>query len=146
MAHGFAKLGRGPDAFAGALHGLGVPAPYLMAWITILIEVFGGLAVLLGAFVVLASVPMIAVLLVAMFTVHLPYGFISIKLLAVTDARPQFGPPGYECNLLYIASLATLVLGGAGPLAMDDLIRRGDAKPGPSKVAGRHLESSAMQL
>jgi putative oxidoreductase len=29
-----------------------------------------------------------------MFTVHLPYGFISIKLLAVTAAGAQFGPPG----------------------------------------------------
>jgi len=123
MAHGFAKLGRGPDVFAATLHGLGVPAPHLVAWATILIELFGGLAVLLGAFVTLVSVPMAAVLLVAMFTVHLPYGFISIKLLGVTDAGPQFGPPGYECNLLYIACIAALVLGGSGPFAVDDLIR-----------------------
>ena len=38
---------------------------------------------LLGAFVVLASLPMAVVLLVTMFTVHLPYGFSSIKLLGV---------------------------------------------------------------
>jgi putative oxidoreductase len=37
--------------------------------------------VLLGALVPLASIPMAAVLLVAMFAVHLPYGFSSIKLL-----------------------------------------------------------------
>ena len=48
-----------------------------------------------------------------------PYGFSSIKLRAVTAAGPQFGPPGYETNLLYIAALATLVLGGSGPLALD---------------------------
>lgn len=29
----------------------------------------------------------------------------------------QFGPPGYELNLLYLACLAALVLGGSGPLA-----------------------------
>ncbi len=28
MAHGFAKLSRGPNAFVGILHALGVPAPY----------------------------------------------------------------------------------------------------------------------
>ena len=38
--------------------------------------------------------------LVAIFTVHLPYGFSSIKLMAVTPAGAQFGPVGYECNLL----------------------------------------------
>jgi putative oxidoreductase len=86
MEHGFAKLARGPEAFATILHAIGVPEPHLMAWSTILIEVFGGLAVILGAFVTPVSIPMAAVLLVAVFTVHLPYGFSSIKLLAVTVA------------------------------------------------------------
>ena len=75
-----------------------------------------------GTFVTLASLPMAAVLLVAMFTVHLPYGFSSIKLNGVTAAGAQFGPPGYEVNLLYLACLAALVLGGPGPLAIDNLI------------------------
>jgi putative oxidoreductase len=83
----------------------------------------GGLAVLLGAFVTLASLPLAAVLLVAVFTVHLPYGFSSIKLLAVTPSGAQFGKPGYECNLLYLACLAALVIGGSGPLAIDGLLR-----------------------
>jgi putative oxidoreductase len=50
--------------------------------------------------------------------VQLSYGFSSIKLNAVTAAGAQFGPPGYEVNLLYLACLAALVLGGSGPLAM----------------------------
>src|SRR3954471_13880413 len=65
MQHGFAKLSRGPDAFASILQGMGVPDPHLMARLTIGIELLGGLAVLLGAFVTIASVPMMAVLLVA---------------------------------------------------------------------------------
>ena len=60
----------------------------------------------------------------AAFTVHLPYGFSSIKLLAVTAAGAQFGPPGYETDLLYLACLAALVLGGSGPLSIDGLIRK----------------------
>src|SRR6266576_1836215 len=124
MQHGFAKLARGPDAFPAILHALGVPAPHLMGWLTILVEIFGGLAVLLGALVPLASIPMAAVLLVAMITVHLPYGFSSIKLQAVTAAGAQFGPPGFETNLLYLACLATLVLGGSGPLSLEGLIKK----------------------
>jgi hypothetical protein len=36
-------------------------------------------------------------------------------------ALPHVGPPGYE-TALYIAGLAPLVLGGAGPLAVESLI------------------------
>jgi putative oxidoreductase len=92
-----------------------------MAWATIIVELVGGLAVLAGALVSLVSVPMSAVLLVAMFKVHLAYGFSSIKLLSVTESGAQFGRPGYGVNLLYLACLATLVLGGSGPWAVDAL-------------------------
>jgi len=64
------------------------------------------------------------VLLVAIFTVHLPYGFSSIKLQSVTAAGAHFGQPGYETDLLYLAGLAALVLGGSGPFALDRLVRR----------------------
>jgi len=124
MEHGFAKLSKGPENFAAILHAIGVPAPHLMAWLTILTELLGGLAVLLGAFVSFVSLPMAALLFVAIFTVHLPYGFSSIKLMSVTAGRAQFGPPGYECDLLYLAGLAALVLGGSGPLAIDGLLRK----------------------
>jgi putative oxidoreductase len=124
MQHGFAKFSKGPEAFAAILHAIGVPAPHLMAWLTILIEFFGGFAVLLGALVPLVSLPMSAVLLVAMFTVHLPYGFSSIKIISVTSGHAQFGPPGYESNLLYLACLAALVLGGSGPMAIDGYLKR----------------------
>jgi putative oxidoreductase len=124
MQHGFAKLSRGPEAFATVLQAMGVPAPHIMAWLTILTELVGGLAVLLGAYISLASLPIAAVLIVAMITVHLPYGFSSIKLISVTAGRAQFGPPGYECDLLYLACLAALVFGGPGPLAVDNYFRK----------------------
>jgi putative oxidoreductase len=118
MAHGFAKLGRGPAHFAGILQALGMPLPKLLSWATILIEIGGGLAIALGAFVITVSIPMIVILLVAIFTVHLPNGFSSIKLQAVTHAGAQFGQPGYECDLLYLAGLLTLMLSGPGPAAV----------------------------
>jgi putative oxidoreductase len=124
MQHGFSKVSRGPDVFAGILHTLGVPAPHLMAWLTILTELAGGFAVLLGAFVSLVSLPMVVVLLVATFSTQLRYGFSSVKILAVTAGAAQFGPPGYEVNLLYIACLAALVLHGSGPFSVDGWIRK----------------------
>jgi putative oxidoreductase len=124
VQHGVAKILKGPEAFAVILQAIGVPAAHFMAWLTILTELTGGVAVLLGAFIPLVSLPLAAVLLVAIFTVHLPYGFSSIKLTAVTPAGAQFGPVGYETNLLYLAALGSLVLGGSGPLAIDGLLNK----------------------
>jgi putative oxidoreductase len=120
IQHGWAKMAKGPDAFAGILQALHVPLPHLAAYLTISVELLGGAAFLAGAFVVWASVPSIFVLLTAMFTVHLPYGFSSIKIKGIVDGRAQFGPPGYECDLLYIAEILTLVFLGSGPWSVDD--------------------------
>jgi putative oxidoreductase len=120
IQHGWAKMAKGPDAFAGILQALHVPLPHLAAYLTISVELLGGAAFLAGAFVVWASVPSIFVLLTAMFTVHLPYGFSSIKIKGIVDGRAQFGPPGYECDLLYIAGILTLVFLGSGPWSVDD--------------------------
>ena len=120
MAHGYAKLARGPDQFTAILHALGMPMPALFAWATILVELLGGLAVLAGLFVPAASIPMSVVLVVAIVTVHLPNGFSSIKLLSVTASGAHFGQPGYETDLLYLAALMALVLGGSGPWSLDN--------------------------
>ena len=45
----------------------------------------------------------VVVLLVAIFTVHLPNGFSSIKLLSYDATGDHFGQPGYETDLLYLA-------------------------------------------
>jgi len=51
------SFSKGPDTFAAILHALAVPAPHFVAWITILTELIGGFAILLGAFVSLVSMP-----------------------------------------------------------------------------------------
>jgi len=119
LAHGQAKWSRGPEVFAGILQATGVPLPHLMAWVTIATEIICGIAFLIGAFVPLVSIPAVILLVVAILTVHLPYGFISIKLISVNNGRAQFGPPGYECNLLYIACILALVLIGPSPFSID---------------------------
>ena len=98
--------------------------PEVTAWVSTLIEILGGLAILAGVFVAIVSVPLIITMLVAMFTVHLRYGFSAINTIGLTPAGPQFGPPGYEINLLYIAGLLALILGGAGPFSIDRLLER----------------------
>jgi len=115
--HGFAKLSRGADDFIAILHAMGLPYADLLGWATIAVEIVSGLLVLFGAFVPVAALPMIIVLLVAIVTVHLPNGFSSIKLVSYDSTGAHFGQPGYETDLLYLAGLLALCIGGAGPLS-----------------------------
>jgi uncharacterized membrane protein YphA (DoxX/SURF4 family) len=43
----------------------------------------------------------------------------AAKLMKIVDGRAQFGPPGYECDLLYIACIVTLVLSAPSPWSID---------------------------
>jgi putative oxidoreductase len=124
MQHGYAKWARGPDDFINMLHAIGVPHALLAGWATIIVELLGGLLIFCGALVPLAAVPMICVLLVAIFTVHLPNGFSSIKLQSFDAAGAHFGQPGYETDLLYLAGIIALCIGGAGPWSIDQVLSR----------------------
>src|SRR5262249_23722394 len=105
-------------------HTIGMPFAAILGWATIVVEILGGLLILAGAFVPVAAVPMIIVLLVAIFTVHLPNGFSSIKLQSYDAMGAHFGQPGYETDLLYLAALLALGGGGAGPLSVDGYLHQ----------------------
>jgi uncharacterized membrane protein YphA (DoxX/SURF4 family) len=93
-AHGYAKLSRGPDGFAGILAAMGIPAPGPMAWLTSLLEFLGGISLMLGAAVAPLSVPLAAIMATAMFGVHFRYGFSSIRLKGISaegrGVRPRW--------------------------------------------------------
>lgn len=124
MAHGWAKISRGTGGFEKLLTQIGVPLPHSFAMITPYVELIGGLAIIVGAFVIIASVFLIIIMLVAMFTIHIRYGFSSINTIGLTPEGPKFGPPGYEINLLYIAGLVSLILTGGGKFSIDFLRKR----------------------
>lgn len=131
MAHGFAKWSRGPEKFATLLGILGVPGPTTMAWLVTMLELLGGLAIVIGAFVVIASVPLVASMVVAMLTIHVHYGFSAINTIGLTATGPVFGPPGYEINLLYIGALVVIALAGPGALSVDEWLRGSRAATPP---------------
>lgn len=146
-AHGYAKLGRGPEHFAVILDAIGVPLPQFMAWATSLLEFFGGICLIAGAFVVPLGLPLAIVMVTAMFSVHLPYGFSSVRLTAVTLEGAQFGPVGYELNLLYVAGLLALAMLGAGRLSVDRWLngrRRG--APGRPLAGDRLVPGAATEV
>jgi len=124
VIHGFPKLfnGGARQGFTAMLENIGVPAAGLSAWVVGLVEFFGGLMLIAGAFVAVVTVLQIVVMLVALFTVHLPNGFNFINITGQTDTGPVFGMPGYEVNLLYIAGLLALFLYGASEWSVDKML------------------------
>jgi putative oxidoreductase len=121
MIHGAPKLfsGAGHQQFQGMLGKLGVPAAPLMSWVVGIVEFFGGLALVLGLLTWLASALLTVHMIVAMLLVHVPQGFQNVHITGMSERGPIFGMPGYELNLLYIAGLLALLLGGPGPLSVD---------------------------
>ncbi|HEX2732210.1 MAG TPA: DoxX family protein [Polyangiaceae bacterium] len=122
--HGYAKLTRGPAHFIDVLHALHLPFADALGWATVLTELSAGVLILCGALIPAASLAMILVLLTALVSVHLPYGFSAIRLLSYDTTGAHFGPVGYEVDLLYVAGLVALSIGGPGPLSVDGWLRQ----------------------
>ena len=108
FVHGFQKLFlMGFDGVAGMMEGLGVPAPGLFAVILTLVELLGGLALILGLFTRLVAIPLAIDMLVATLMVHLPNGF---------SVLPN---GGYEFTLVLLATSVALAVAGPGEAALD---------------------------
>lgn len=58
--------------------GLGLPLPFLMAWIATLTEVIGAVCLFFGFATRWISIPLIFTMVVAAVTVHLPNGWLAI--------------------------------------------------------------------
>ncbi|HUM11857.1 MAG TPA: DoxX family protein [Myxococcaceae bacterium] len=137
-SHGFAKLVRGVDAFAVILAAMHVPAPGITAWATSLLELVGGGALMAGVAVRPLCLAFTGIMTTALFGVHLRYGFSSIRLKALTSAGAEFGPVGYELNLLYIAALLTLALSAPSALSVARFLQtRRNKRAAPSSLSSR---------
>lgn len=64
--------------FGNADWGLGLPAPAVLAALAIAAETLGALLLLVGLLTRLVSIPLMITMLVAIFAVHLPNGWLAI--------------------------------------------------------------------
>ena len=111
LMHGWQKLFQmGIPGVSGFFGMIGVPVPELAAIVVSVLELAGGLAVLLGLFTRWVAIPLAIDMLVAALLVHLPGGF--------------FAPDGVEMVLLPLAGSVTLALAGSGAFALDGLLMR----------------------
>ncbi|SIR72715.1 putative oxidoreductase [Haladaptatus litoreus] len=112
---GAGKFGIGPKStgsiagFAGFLAQLGVPAPELFAWVVGLVELVGGILLLVGLFTRYVAVLIAVDMAVATLLVHLPNGFAVVNN----------GPTGYEYTLTLTLIAISLVFSGPGALSLE---------------------------
>jgi putative oxidoreductase len=89
---------------------LGIPLPALAAVVVTAVELFGGLALLVGLRTRLAAVLLAVDMLVAILRVHIAAGF--------------FAPEGIEFPLTLFGACLSLVLLGSGSLSLDEVFSR----------------------
>lgn len=126
VAHGGAKLFGGVGGTVAFFGSLGIPLPFLAAWMITLLEFVGGMFLIVGLFVLPTAILLAVHMLVGIILVHIPNGFFVIG----PDAAG-----GYEFNLLLIAGLLSLLLGGPGYATVDSRMQRVAATPPPPQPA-----------
>jgi putative oxidoreductase len=127
VAHGGAKLfgDGGPGSIAGFLGSLGIPVPILTAWLLTLFEFVGGMFLIVGLAVVPTAILLAVHMLMGIILVHAPNGFWVVGP----------GTNGVEFNLLLIAGLLSILLGGPGYAAVDSRMQRLAAAAPPPRPA-----------
>ena len=127
LVHGYPKLftAEGNDGMVAMLAGMGAPAPDLNAYLVGAFEFFGGILLILGVGVRIIAALGVIEMLVAALTVHWPAGFNFMNVTGSTGSGGmEFGMPGYEVPLLYAAGFLSLLISGAGYLALPSVGRR----------------------
>lgn len=121
-AHGLQKLVTGPGNFGKFLAQLGVPLPTLMGYVVTLVELGGGILLIIGLLSRLAALLLTIDLVVAILLVKTQVGFLS----------PQGGGAGAELDLALIAGLLVILFAGPGKLSLDHALglERGTTEEG----------------
>lgn len=99
------------NSVASWFESLGIPMPLLNAYMAATTEIVGVVLLTLGLFTRLISVPLIVVMVVAIFTVHISNGF-------------EAGNNGFEIPFYYMLFLLLFLSHGAGKFSIDYFLEK----------------------
>ena len=117
IAHGAQKVFvYGFAGVAGAFGGMGVPFAGVVGPAIALLELFGGIAIVLGLLTRPFAALLAATMIGAMVLVHLPAGF--------------FAPDGVEFTLSLFGMALAMTLTGAGAWSVDGFVAREPSRAG----------------
>jgi putative oxidoreductase len=110
VMHGWQKLSWGFHNVAGFLGSLNIPLPTLAAVVLTIVELLGGVSLIIGILTRFAAALLSIDMLVAIIVYHAKNGF--------------FGPKGIEFPMLLLAANLDLLLSGAGSLSLSALRKK----------------------
>lgn len=121
LPHGLQKTfgmfgGYGWEGTMGFLTGT-MGLPYIIAALTILAESAGALGLIVGLFSRVAAFGIFSVMLGAVFTVHLKFGFFM-------NWDGKGAGEGFEYHLLALALAAIVIITGGGKASLDQMISK----------------------
>ncbi len=107
-AHGYQKFFvMGIQGVTGFFTGVGAPFPHISAIIVSTVELFGGIALILGLLTSLVAIPLAIDMLSAIVLFHAKNGF--------------FVPTGIEFVLMLLTASAAVGLAGPGAFSVDGM-------------------------
>ena len=110
MMHGYPKL-KNPKQTIGWTKGLGVPAA--ATWLAIILEFFGGIALVIG-------------LIVPIVALFIALEMIGNTILKKTKMKSPYlvgqNPGAFEIDVTYLLLAITLIVLGAGALSFDAIL------------------------
>jgi putative oxidoreductase len=113
LVHGWSKLSGGVDNVAGFFGGmLGIPAPGLMAWVVTIVELGGGILLVVGFLTQIAGLLIALDMLGAILFAYLLRGAPFIENGAVS----------WEKEAVFAAAALCLALSGPGAWSVDDVV------------------------
>ena len=113
LVHGWSKLSGGVDNVAGFFGGmLGIPAPGLMAWVVTIVELVGGILLVVGFLTQIAGILIALDMLGAILFAYLLRGAAFIENGQIT----------WEKEAVFAAAALCIVLAGPGAWSVDDVV------------------------
>ncbi|MBY6087205.1 DoxX family protein [Priestia flexa] len=107
--HGLSKFQGGIDGTVGFFESIGISG--FMAYVVAIIELIGGVAVIVGLGTRIVAALFVFVMLGAIFTAKLGAPFVG----------------GYELDIALLAMSLHLVFAGSGALSLDQLLRKDES-------------------
>ena len=117
--HGWSKLSGGVDNVSGFFGGmLGIPAPGLMAWVVTIVELVGGILLVVGFLTQIAGILIALDMLGAILFAFLLRGAPFIENGQIT----------WEKEAVFAAAALCIVLAGPGAWSVDDVVAENRAR------------------
>jgi putative oxidoreductase len=112
VMHGWGKLSGGVGGVAGFFGSLGIPLPGLMAWVVTIVELGGGILLIVGALTQIAGILIFLDML----------GVILFAYLLRGAPLIENGVISWELEAVLAAAALCLVLAGPGAWSVDDVM------------------------